>query len=261
MIFQMKLSGVLVACNENTHYLDFWPVVKEAWWRIAKLPCVMVYVGKNLPDHLKNDKAVIFFRAIDTWPTATQAQVIRLLYPALFKTDGAIMLSDMDMIPLQKDFFVKGFDQFAPTQFVSLRGIDENEKQIYMCYVGATPTVWGEMFRIKTVDDVRARLIEYSEQYQSNGKHGSVGWCSDQIELYNVVKATTPDKIGLVSWTPEIPRLDRVGQYHYSQHKKEIDNALQTGFVVDYHMPPYTLNKDTIHALLDIACSNPTLLQ
>jgi hypothetical protein len=170
------------------------------------------------------------------------------------------MLSDMDMIPLQRDFFVKGFEQFSPMQFVSLRGIDENEKQIYMCYVGARPTVWSEMFGIKTVDDVRARLIEYSEQYQSNGKHGSVGWCSDQILLYNVVKETTPDKIGLVSWTPEIPRLDRIGQNHYIQHKAEIDGALQNGIVVDYHMPPYTQNKDTIHKILDITCSNPTPL-
>lgn len=252
----MKLSGVLVACNENTHYLDFWPVVKEAWWRVAKLPCFMVYVGEYLPDHLKNDKAVIFFKAIDSWPTATQAQVIRLLYPALLNTDGAIMLSDMDMIPLQKDFFIKGFEQFSPTQFVSLRGIDENKKQIYMCYVGATPKVWSEMFHIKTVDDVRTRLIKYSKQYQSNGKHGSVGWCSDQIELYNVVKATTPDKIGLVPWTQQIPRVDRLGEYQYNQYKVEIEEALQKGIIVDYHMPPYTENKDIINEILNIACSN-----
>jgi len=126
----MKLSGVLVACNENTHYLDFWPVVKEAWWRVAGLPCVMVYVGESLPAHLVNDRAVVFFKAIPGWPTATQAQVIRLLYPALMKSDGAIMLSDMDMIPLQKDFFVGGFEQFSPSKFVSLDGIDEGEKQI-----------------------------------------------------------------------------------------------------------------------------------
>ena len=247
----MKLSGVLVACNENTHYLDFWPVVKEAWWRVAGLPCVMVYVGESLPAHLVNDRAVVFFKAIPGWPTATQAQVIRLLYPALMKSDGAIMLSDMDMIPLQKDLFVGGFEQFSPSKFVSLRGIDEGEKQIYMCYVGATPAVWSTLFRIKTIEDVRKRLTEYSEQYQSNGRHGGVGWCSDQIELYNVVKAAEPNTIGLVPWTPQIPRIDRIEEVDYNMQKANIDAALKRGVVVDYHMPPFKKNRDIIQLILN----------
>jgi len=251
----MKLSGVLVACNENTHYLDFWPIVKEAWWRVVGLPCIMIYVGETLPAHLTNDKAVIFFKAISSWPTATQAQVIRLLYPALMKSDGAIMLSDMDMIPLQKDFFVGGFDQFSPNQFVSLRGIDEGEKQIYMCYVGATPSIWSKLFRIKTVEDVRARLTEYSEQYQSNGRHGEVGWCSDQIELYNVVKAAEPNTIGLVPWTPQIPRIDRVEEVDYYAQKADIDAALKRRVIVDYHMPPFKRNRDVIQIILNQAAA------
>jgi len=250
----MKLSGVLVACNENTHYLDFWPVVKEAWWKIAGLPCVMVYVGETLPSYLQNDPAVRFFKAIPDWPTATQAQIIRLLYPALLGSSGAIMLSDMDMIPMQKDFFVEGFKQFPDDLFVSLRGIDEGEQQIYMCYVGATPTVWSKMFQIKTEDDIRARLISYSEQYPSNGRHGGLGWCSDQMELYRVVKAAEPTKIGIVPWTPQIPRIDRLEQADYDAQKHVINDALRGGIVVDYHMPPFKGNEAVIQSLIEVRC-------
>ena len=106
----MKVSCVLVACNDNPKYLQFWPIVKKAWWDLVGLPCIMVYVGSTLPEELKNDPAVLHWKPSPSWPTATQAQVIRLLYPALLKCDGAVLLSDMDMIPMQRDFFIKGFE-------------------------------------------------------------------------------------------------------------------------------------------------------
>jgi hypothetical protein len=43
----------------------------------------MVYVGSDLPEELKNDPAVLHWKPSPCWPTATQAQVIRLLYPGL----------------------------------------------------------------------------------------------------------------------------------------------------------------------------------
>jgi hypothetical protein len=239
---RMRLDCVLVACNENTKYLNFWPIVKKAWWEIAKLPCILVYVGNSLPAHLVGDPAVKFFKAIPGWPTATQAQCIRLLYPALLKCQGAVMLSDMDMIPMQRDWFVKGFETFQDSQFVSLRGIDEGEQQIYMCYVGATPKVWSEIFHIQTEEDVHRMLSIWSKNYSADGQHGGLGWCSDQIILYNRVKdiqQTNPAKIGLVPWTREISRLDRGRPSDFQIWEEEIQRKIKTESYVDFHMPPW----------------------
>ena len=79
----LRVDTVLVACNENPLYLDFWPLVKLAWSQIVGIRAVLIYVGAELPPHLQEDSDVIFFKAIPSWPTATQAQCIRLLYPAL----------------------------------------------------------------------------------------------------------------------------------------------------------------------------------
>jgi len=249
----MKLSSVLVACNENTKYLDFWPIVKEAWWKVASLPCIMIYVGETLPESLKDDPAVKFFKSIPDWPTATQAQCIRLLYPALLGGDGAVMISDMDMIPLQKDFFVKGFDKFNETQFVSLRGSDEQEKQIYMCYVGATPKVWGELFNISSEADLRLRLIEWSQKYPSDGRHGGQGWCSDQIELYTRVmkcKELWPERVGFVPWTPQIPRLDRGNPGEWYIWNCDLEFNLKNKYYVDFHMPSFKDFEKVIRIIL-----------
>lgn len=238
----MRLDCVLVACNENKKYLDFWPVVKKAWWDIAKLPCIMVYVGETLPVHLANDPAVKHFKPIQGWPTATQAQCIRLLYPALLKCEGAVMLSDMDMVPMQRDWFVKGFEPFDESQFVSLRGIDEREKQIYICYVGATPKVWREVFQIHSEDYVRDQLKAWAQKYPADGQHGGKGWCSDQIELFNRIKRlqhSSPERVGLVPWTQEIPRLDRGRPSDFQIWQEEIQRKIMTEPYVDFHMPPW----------------------
>ena len=250
----MKLSAVLVACNQNTKYLDFWPAVKESWWRVVGLPCIMVYVGNELPKHLQGDPAVKHFKPIPGWPTATQAQCIRLLYPSLLKADGAVMISDMDMIPLQEKFFIKGFKQFNDNQFVSLRGIDEREKQIYMCYVGATPKVWSEMFNITSESDITTRLTEWSKVYPADGSHGGLGWCSDQLELYSIVKTwlnVSPERIGLVPWTLRIPRLDRGMPHEWFYWSDALENSLKNHEYVDFHMPPFKEFSSIIFRILE----------
>ena len=256
----MKLSCVLVACNENTHYLDFWPAVKQAWWDIVNIPCLMVYVGHELPVHLQGEPAVIHFKPIEGWPTATQAQVIRLLYPALLKSDGAVLLSDMDMIPLQSEWFHKGFEPFAENQFVSLRGIDEAEKQVYMCYVGAKPETWSQLFGIQSVEDVRARMTQWSKEFQADGEHGGQGWCSDQQILYAHIKhwmQEAPERVGLVPWTAQIPRLDRGNPMEWWNWSELLEEKLKNQAYVDFHMPPFEPFQQRIWQVLKCLSNTP----
>jgi hypothetical protein len=254
----MKLDCALVACNENTHYLDFWPVVKRAWWDIVGIPCIMIYVGETLPEHLKDDPAVRHFKPIEGWPTATQAQVIRLLYPALLGCEGAVVLSDMDIAPLQKEWFVEGFANARPDQFVSLRGIDEGNQQVYMCYVGARPQIWAEMFGITNEQSVRDRLTGLAQLFPADGAHGGKGWCTDQIILYQAVKhwqSQCPEKLCLIPWTAEIPRLDRSKPEEWLTWNHVTEAKLQGHYYVDFHMPPYVRFQDQIRQIFQHASS------
>lgn len=259
----MRLDCALVACNENTHYLDFWPVVKKAWWDIVGIPCIMVYIGEILPDHLKDDPAVRHFKPIEGWPTATQAQVIRLLYPALLRCEGGVVLSDMDILPLQKEWFVEGFAKAEVDQFVSLRGIDEGNQQIYMCYVGATPIVFSAFFSIKTEDDIRNKFLEFSQHLFADGQHGGQGWCLDQQILYHRVKqilTICPDALAGYPWTLSIPRLDRANPQEWLQITDDLMKRISEKTYVDFHMPPYTRFQDQIEQIVTAAKQNPTEL-
>ena len=157
------------------------------------------------------------------------------------------------MIPLQKEFFVNGFKTFSENQFVSLRGSDEYEKQIYMCYVGAMPKVWRELFNITNEADIRVRLIEWSQKYPSDGRHGGQGWCSDQIELYTTVmnhKQVWPERIGFVPWTPQIPRLDRGNPGEWYEWNHDLEHNLKQKMYVDFHMPPFKNFEKIIRLIL-----------
>lgn len=249
----MKLDYVLVACNDNKHYLDFWPAVKTAWQEVVGVLCYMIYVGEALPENLKTDPGVIWFKPIEGWPTATQAQVIRLLYPALLDCSGAVMISDMDMIPMQSGFFRDGLSLFSDSQFVSLRGIDEHEKQIYMCYVAATPRTWRDMFKIETIEDIRSVMTALSQQYPADGMHGGNGWCTDQIVLYKKVKEwqrDLPERVGLIPWTPQIPRLDRGNPMEWFYWTELLETKIMNKAYIDFHMPPYEDFRDNIDNIL-----------
>lgn len=259
----MKLDCALVACNDNPHYLAFWPIVKRAWWDVVGIPCIMVYVGESLPVHLKDDPAVRHFKPIEGWPTATQAQVIRLLYPALLKCEGAVVLSDMDIVPLQKEWFIDGFAKAESDQFVSLRGIDENDRQVYMCYVGATPTVFGAIFNIQSEDDIRRLCTGMSGHFFADGQHGGQGWCLDQQILYTYLKhllSVCPDALGGYPWTATIPRIDRSRPQEWLQVEESLRKRIASNEYVDFHMPPFIRFQEQIQQIVEAARKNLTEL-
>jgi len=252
----MKLKHCLLACNENTKYLHYWPFVKRAWKQIVGIDVTMIYIGESLHEELENDPCVTLFKPVSNIPTATQAQMIRLLYPALIKTDGAVVISDMDCIPLNADFFHRGFSDATANQFVSLKAPMEDSKQVVMCYVGAMPAVWGDMFRIKDLDDVRAKMEMWSGLYTADENHGGVGWCSDQLELYSRVKdweESCPERLNISKWAWDFPRLDRGMPHEWIEMNPHLESRIRYRHYVDFHMPPIEEFREQIIDVLRVA--------
>ena len=269
----LRLKTVLLACNENKKYLDFWPVVRRAWNEIVGVRCVLVYVrgkGAAMPAHLIGDPDVIDFEAVSAWPTATQAQCIRLLYPALlggadkalggaFAINDAVAIGDVDMIPMQRAYYVDGFARHRADQFVSLRGVDEGCTQVYMWDVAAAPATWGEMFGVRSVADVRAILGEWARTNASDGIHGmqgGVGWCTDQILFYRKVKEWArerPARVALEPWfAPNHRRLCRSRPVYWATPEARATlfaPALRDAYI-DFHMPEWATHDHVIEEIV-----------
>ena len=72
-----------------------------------------------------------------------------ILYPCILNYENGIMITDMDMLPMNRTYYTEHIKSFDNSKFIYLRGdvcFDYNE--IAICYNVAVPNVWKEIFNI-----------------------------------------------------------------------------------------------------------------
>ena len=125
----MKIDCVLTACNNNSLYLDFLPMLHSVYNNMnitIKFILVMDEIPQNL---LEYEKDIILFKPIQQISDTFQSQVIRLLYPALLPYKNYVMITDMDMMPLNKEYFVNKISNFDENKFINLNVSDNIGKK------------------------------------------------------------------------------------------------------------------------------------
>ncbi len=181
----MKLKVVVGTANENPHYYKFIPSQIQVW-KYFGIDFVAVYVGAELPSELIPYRShIIVWNNTPTLNSAYVAQMIRLYIPALLcvEDDECIMITDMDMLPASPNYYKSGLETYDTKSFIHYRTPETN--QIYMCYNAAHPSIWSQLFNIKSVDDIiKALVTNYPSNY---GKKGETAWFKDQEVLYRSV--------------------------------------------------------------------------
>jgi len=130
---------------------------------------------------------VLPFEPVPGVHTAFQAQCIRLLYPALLETDGAVLVSDVDMAPLNRHYFHRPAGHVDARHFLAYRDVLLEACEIPVCYNAALPATWSEVFGVEGLEDVRARLAAWAGEVEYSGLHGGEGWGTDQRVLYRTL--------------------------------------------------------------------------
>ena len=185
----MRLAQVLVASDLNQHYLACWPLARRAWSEIAGVEPVLVLVApaEEAPEELRSDPQVHVFEPVPGLHTAFQAQCIRLLFPALLETDGAVLTADVDMVPLNRSYFRRPAARIDERHFLCYRDVLLPICQLAICYNAARPDTWRELFAVDGPENVRARLAEWGAGLEYDGVRGGAGWDTDQQILYQTV--------------------------------------------------------------------------
>jgi len=221
--FSLKLDRVIVSTDANPMYMDFWPIVAQAWKEIVGIKPTLALIA---PADVEIDESlgdVIRFEPIEGISTALQAQVIRLLLPILFK-DEVCIISDIDMIPLSKSFYVNTIAEIPDDCFVVYKSSALPQyKQYAMCYNAAKGSVYGEIFGIDNLDDISDLIKFFAKQFNH-------AWSTDQQALYFYLNnwedfETRCVKLGYGTKK----RVDRV-RWGYDIEK------LKEGYYVDAHM-------------------------
>ncbi len=114
----MKLEYAVVSSNSNPEYLDFWPYVAKAWKNLIGLEPVLLYIDNAEPPAWVYEHGKVFYlESRNDWDIAQQAQCIRFWAANIL--DKPFIISDMDMLPISKDYYINHAEYIGDTGLIS----------------------------------------------------------------------------------------------------------------------------------------------
>ena len=188
----MRLGKCLVSSDLNPLYLDFFPITFRAWRDLVGVEVQLILISDHIPSALKSyDKHIILVPPIRGVHTGFQAQCVRILMPQLCKVadDQAILISDIDMVPMNARYYLEPLADMPDQNFVIFRSNALSHlEEIAICYNAASPNSWRELVgEIRDIDDMRNRIEEWSAAASYDGIQGGSGWSTDQRLLHEFV--------------------------------------------------------------------------
>ena len=237
----MKIGTIVTATDLNPLYCDFIPNFVKAWKAVIPEADVrIVLVADSIPDALMPwAEHLVLSKPIPGLLTAFQAQCIRLLYPREVKRDEGVLITDMDMLPGNRRYYVDSVANVASDAFVVYRDVCF-PREIAMCYNAAHPSVWTSLFGSEPTEAVLQSW--YPADY--DGAHGGVGWGTDQVKFKQIWDAWTGPKVVLNDGLTQFTRLDRIHPWNFT-NRVQLRNTILAGYICDYHcLRPYSEHKD-----------------
>lgn len=240
----MKINYAIMGSNENPMYLDFWPIVSKTWKEVFGITPVLGLICDEDSDFYYDDYGLVKkFKKIDGIDTGLQSQIIRLYLTKLLK--GNIIISDIDMVPLSKWYFIDQVDSFEESK-IYVMSSDNHEcnknNEIPMCYNIADSQTFSNMLEINN------SWVEFATELNNMG----FGWTTDQNFLWLKIQQyiiKQPDKVVLLSRGWGIiahKRIDRIA-WHYDS------NLVKDGYYIDSHLlRPYNENKEKVDELIKL---------
>jgi len=232
----MKIGTVLTASDLNPLYCDFIPIFIKAWNILfPEVDVIIVLVADKIPDFLIDySKNIKLFNPIPNIHTAFQAQCVRLLYPQYIKRNEGVLITDMDMIPMNRYYYERCISSISDQTFIAYRDI-LLPHEIPMCYNIAIPETWRKMFEGETLEKWYQRKVY-------DGKHGGSGWNIDQLVLIEKFNQYTGTKVILNDNITKYKKLDRTG---YNFNDRFLADKIKSGEYSDYHcLRPYSQFKE-----------------
>jgi hypothetical protein len=169
----MKINRAIVSCDKAPLYHHFWEIVAKAWTNIGIKPTLASVDGYEPKETCGGD--IIKLQNIPNLSSAYISQVIRLFMPVFFPDDVCI-ISDIDMLPLSKKYFLDTVKDIEDDKIVIYSSdAYRNTVRYPICYIAAKGSVFREILGLKndSMEGIIAKLIEWHSQ--------DLGWDTDEL--------------------------------------------------------------------------------
>ena len=268
----MKINKVIMSCNDNPFYSDYWPAVSRVWKEKFNIEPVLVYLG-DASEMSTEYGTVVQLDKLDDAPIHTQAQWARYWYTQ-FEPDTMWLMSDIDMLPLSTDYFVKSGEHIPNDDDILVHYNtnatynDETKSWelggncidggvcIPTCYSAATGKLRKEILDLvpdfaESIERLKWKDNDY--HHAPDGVNGVQHWYAEEAYQSDKIKdyiRKHPDKFIVVNRLGGFcsNRLDR-GHSGMPEWNPE---ALRAGWYMDFHMPrPWSEFGERIQEVVD----------
>jgi len=242
----MRLGCGLVSSDLNPGYLAFFPLVRRVWREVVGVPVKLVLIADAIPGDLADEaEDIVLFPPLPGVHTAFQAQCVRLLLPGLMDAEasgGAILTSDIDMIPMNRPFHVDPIANAPDDAFVVLRNdaLPPEVPEIAICYNAARASTWRDLTGVTTMETARDTLLAWAAARPGyDGTGGGAAWNTDQQLLFGLVRRferAAGRVVRLADAETGHRRLDRLDLERLGGLPEADARAAAAGLFSDYHM-------------------------
>jgi hypothetical protein len=262
----MRPEIALHSCDSNPYYLDFWPLVSKVWRLRIGIEPILIYIDENHDIPIDSTYGrVLKLKPVPGIPTYMHSVWGRFWGATLFPNKVCIV-SDIDMFPISKSYFLGQVARVPDTKYVHLNPpADRAPRRFYelrprgnfyssdvfpVCYHVAKGSVLTSVLRInpnweQSVRDLAAHTYVPREVH---GQHDTMpSWGIDEDYTTKLVNSY-PDQSIFVCLTRNQRRIDR-GYWVYTIEEIERDEYADSHSVRPYSNP---LSKMRIDALVNV---------
>jgi hypothetical protein len=234
----MKIDYVVVGSDNNPLYLDFWPVISKVWKLKFNITPVLGLICDEDSDFIEDEFGLIKkIKSVTNFSTSLQSQLIRFYLPSII--NGCTIISDIDMIPLSKKYFVDDVKNFDDDKFIIFSSHNDQTfktNQYPACYVAGNQNMYQEIFG----------TFNSFESFLDSVTYNS--WCTDQIHLYEMCQRIDRSKLEFPErvWGNNCARIDR-SKWSYDE------SLVKNDYYIDCHsLRPYNQYKNEIDQLINL---------
>jgi len=230
---------VLLSCDENPFYYDFWPSVKKMWSEHIGIEPVLIFINKQKETDGFED-GVLYLRQRDNYPIHLQAQMARIFFTQYFP-DEVCFVSDIDMFPISKSFFdAEKIEKMCnEDSFFHLNPERREFGQFPLCYYCGPGSLFSKVVGSDDWDDFLEKIVNMNFNTDllnfrlPDHLSGKKLWFSDEIYMHTMIQ-----KLGINI----VPNDTLIGHNRIDREQiKNIDySSLLRQDIVDIHLPrPY----------------------
>lgn len=237
----MRLGTIVTATDLNPMYTSFIPPWVQAWKTLVpEADLCIVMIADAIPEEfLPYQEHIRLFKPLPGIHTAFQAQCIRLLVPREITRKEGVLITDMDILPMSRTYYVNSIRGVPDDHFVRYRPNCEGGTQVPMCYNVALPETWTSIFG----DAPTAEILQKWWNPAYDGAPGGPGWYTDQQYFTRALMEWHGPQTCLGA--QKFERIDRWWTAWLSSNRAALADHIRKEIYVDYHaFRPYEQYKE-----------------